>query len=265
MATAGRVTAGRAADRVGIVLDAARQLAVFPVALLVWQALATVVADKTLMPSPTAVFEGLRSMVVRGEIVHDALVTTRRLLLGYGIAAITGGALGILLALNPLARRIMEPGLELLRPIPPLALLPILFALIGVGDGPALAVVFKAALFPVLLNTFGAVNDIERVYREAALTLGARRRDILREVVFPGALPGIFTGLRIGMQFAWMSIVAAELIGAQDGLGHMIMRYKQYLIMDKVIAGMLVIGIAGFTLDRAIEWLRRRVVAWQVR
>ena len=240
-----------------------RHLLVFAALVALWYLVALLVRDDARAPSPLLVASASWPMLTSGELALHLSASLVRVAVGYSLAILVGVPLGMLLALNPLARRVLDPPLEMLRPIPPLALLPILMALVGVGDVLTVIVVFKAAVFPILLNSYAAVREVERVYQEAALTLGAPPRQVLRRVVLPAALPGIFTGLRLGLQFAWMSIVAAELIGASSGMGFLIVWYKQFLLMNQVVVGMVVIGLVGFALDRALVWARRRVLVWQ--
>lgn len=240
-----------------------RHLFVFACLIGLWQVLAIVVRDDARAPSPALVAVSFWPMLASGELMGNLAASIVRVAVGYGLAVLLGIPLGVLLALNGLARRVLDPPLEMLRPVPPLALLPILMLLVGVGDALAVLVVLKAAVFPILLNSYAAVREVDRVYRETALTLGAPPRHVLRRVVLPASLPGIFTGLRLGLQFAWMSIVAAEMIGASSGMGYLIVWYKQFLLMNQVVVGMFVIGLAGFALDRALVWVRRRALVWQ--
>ena len=121
-------------------------------------------------------------------------------------------------------------------------------------------IVFNAAFFPVLLNTYGGVRDVDTVYVHAAQTLGAPRRAVIARVVVPAALPQMIVGLRLGAQFGWMSIVAAELIGANSGLGFLIMWYQTFLNVERVAVGLVTIGVLGFVFDRAIVSISKRVV-----
>lgn len=240
-----------------------RHVIVALAAMLVWYLVALLVGDESRVPSPMSVIAAGGPMLASGELASNVLASVRRMLVGYLAAVVIGVPLGMAMALSRTLRAVVEPPLEALRPIPPLALLPILLVVVGVGDVLTTVIVLKAALFPILLNTYTGVSEVDRVHLEAARTLGVPRAQVLRRVVIPAAMPQIFTGFRLGAQFAWMSIVAAELIGAQSGLGYLIVWYKQFLLMDQVVVAMIVIGLVGFVFDRLVVFANRRVVSWQ--
>lgn len=240
-----------------------RHVIVMLAAGLLWHLLATLIGDESRLPSPLSVGSELAPMVTSGQLTDNALASLRRMMIGYLAAAALAVPLGTAMALSRVVRAVVEPPLEALRPVPPLALLPILLVLVGVGDVLATVIVMKAAFFPILLNSYLGASEVDRVYLEAAKTLGVPRSQIVRRVIIPAAMPQIFTGFRLGAQFAWMSIVAAELIGAHSGLGYLIVWYKQFLLMDRVVVVMIVIGIIGFVFDRLVVRASRRLVSWQ--
>ena len=125
-------------------------------------------------------------------------------------------------------------------------------------------IIFLACFFPIVLNTIAGIRNIDRILVAATVTLGAGPRHILLDVVVPGALPAIVTGLRIGLGIGWMALVAAELVAARSGLGFMIEDARYLLNSERVIAGMITIGVLGFLMDRGMRWLERRLTPWQV-
>jgi len=232
------------------------------VILLLWQALSLIYHNS--ITSPIYWLSMLMSTIFTRELWGDVFASFRCLFIGYSTALILGISLGTLIALNKYFRRAFLPLFEVLRPIPPLALIPLLMVLIGIGEAARSIIVFKAAFFPIFLNTWSAVNDINKVYKDVALTLGASKVHIIQNVVLKAATPGIIGGMRIAMQFAWMSIIAAELIGSSKGVGFRIIYYQQFLMIKEIVVGMIIIGLLGFVLDRLILVLRKQMVPWEI-
>jgi ABC-type nitrate/sulfonate/bicarbonate transport system permease component len=156
----------------------------------------------------------------------------------------------------------VDPLVEVLRPIPPLAWIPLSILWFGIGDIQNEFIIFLGMFFPILLNTIAGVRNIEPNLIRAARCLGAHELRILRRIVLPAALPQIITGIRIGMGFGWMALVAAELIGANSGLGFLINDARTVLRTDIVIVGMVTIGVVGLAIDQFIRFLGRRLMPW---
>jgi ABC-type nitrate/sulfonate/bicarbonate transport system permease component len=155
-----------------------------------------------------------------------------------------------------------DPLVEVLRPIPPLAWIPLSILWFGIGDIQNQFIIFLGMFFPILLNTIAGVKSVEPNLIRAARCLGASETRILRRIVLPAALPQIMTGIRVGMGFGWMALVAAELIGANSGLGFLINDARTVLRTDYVIVGMITIGLVGLSIDQFIRLLGRRVMPW---
>jgi ABC-type nitrate/sulfonate/bicarbonate transport system permease component len=166
---------------------------------------------------------------------------------------------------SPTLRHIVEPVAELIRPIPPLAWIPISILWLGIGTSSAAFIIFLGAFFPILLTTISGVQSIDPLFIDAARTLNATNRQILLKVLVPGAVPAIFTGLRVGMGIGWMTLVAAEFTGVKQGygLGYMIMTARDLQRPDAIVAGMLVIGMIGSGTDRVFHFLRQRFIPWR--
>lgn len=250
-------------------LEAFRRPAVRRVVLaccfvLLWEFAARALQQPAKLPSPSLVVGAAVPLIESGELLNNALVSLRRVFLGFGLALAVGLPTGLLTGSSRKLGRILYPPLEILRPVPALAMLPIFLAIFGIGEELAVSVVFFAAFFPIVLNTQTGVREVQRIYEEAARTLGALDRQVVREVTLPAALPTIFTGVRLGLQFGWMSIIGAEFIGATSGLGFMILFYEKFLFTDKVIVGMASIGVLGFLLDRVVLLARRLLLPWGV-
>ena len=231
--------------------------------IVAWQVAANLIDRPAKLASPLQVAQAFWPMLQSGEILGHAAASVRRVALGLGLAVVLAVPVGVGLGVAPRLRQWLDPIIEMLRPIPALAILPVLLLLFGVGEALNVGIVFYAAVFPILLSTVAGVMEVERAHREAALTLGATHGKIIRAVVVPSALPTLFTGLRLGLQFSWMSIVGAELIGATSGLGFMILYYGKFLQMDRILVGMMVIGVLGFALDRVLLIAERHVLKWK--
>ena len=194
---------------------------------------------------------------------RDIAASTVRVLLAFALATGLGVPLGILLGWNRTARETLFPLVEVLRPIPPLAWVP-LAVLALPGQEPAMIfVTWIAAFFATVLNTMLGVASIDETYLRAAACLGARKGDVLRHVVVPGALPYVFTGLQIAMGTAWFSLVAGEMIAGQAGLGYLTLNAYQQLQTPTIVIAMATLGVLGFASSFAVRRLGRTLSAWQ--
>jgi ABC-type nitrate/sulfonate/bicarbonate transport system permease component len=222
------------------------------------------------LPSPAQVLAGLADLarvgMPPGRQLHlhvwHSLV---RVGTGYGAALLAGVPLGLVMGWSAAVRGVVDPLVEILRPIPPLAWIPLSILWFGIGLKSAAFIIFLGAFFPILLNTVDGVRSIDRVHIEAARTLNAGRGFIFRSVLVPGAFPAIMTGMRIAVGIAWMTLVAAEFTGVREGygLGYMIMTARDIQRPDEIIAGMVVIGLIGLGIDAGLQALERRLIRWR--
>jgi ABC-type nitrate/sulfonate/bicarbonate transport system permease component len=236
--------------------------------LLAWQVVSAVALPATapymviLMPPPLAVAETFLSMVGSGELLPHILGSLRRVLGAFAVAALAGVALGTAMGWWKRFGELVDPLVEFFRPIPPMAWIPLGILWFGIGDTQNTFIIFLGAFFPIVLNTVAAVRGVDRALVWGALTLGGTPRQVLREIVLPGALPLILTGLRIGLGVGWMALVAAELVAAQSGLGFLIEDARNLLFTERVLLGMILIGILGYLMDRVMRLLSRRITPW---
>jgi ABC-type nitrate/sulfonate/bicarbonate transport system permease component len=172
--------------------------------------------------------------------------------------------LGFFMGLYRPFEDLMDGVLNVVRPIPPLAWIPLAILWFGIGEKSVVFITLLAAFFAMLLNTIVGVRSVEVSLVRAALTLGASRRILMLRVILPATIPFLFTGFRVALGVSWMSIVAAELIAASSGLGFLITYYRDLLRSDIVVVGMLSIGIVGFLMDRGVLWLERKLLPWRV-
>jgi NitT/TauT family transport system permease protein len=198
-----------------------------------------------------------------GELVGNSLVSLWRVLVGFTIAAVSGILLGIAIGWWDRVRDLLEPVFEILRPIPPLAWIPLSMLWFGLGFQPAVFLIWLGAFFPILLNSILGMESVSRKLVEVARTLGANSWQVLAKVAVPSATPSIMAGLRIGIGIGWMCLVAAELTGSNSGLGYMIMYYYSTMEAPKTVAGMLMIGVIGYVMFIGLKKLEDRLLFWR--
>jgi ABC-type nitrate/sulfonate/bicarbonate transport system permease component len=249
----------------------ARRMIPLLLVVVVWQILSSAgVIPSFKLPSPLQVLRGLQDLVTLGmppghqlhwHIYHSLL----RVFWGYLAALVVAIPLGIAMGWSRSLSAALEPIMEMLRPIPPLAWIPIAILWFGIGNRSAAFIIFLGAFFPILLNTVSGVRTIDPLLIEAARTLNATRRFIFLKVLLPGAFPSIFTGLRIGLGIGWMTLVAAEFTGVRQGygLGYMIMTARDIQRPDQIVAGMAVIGAIGLCIDVGLNFLERVLLNWR--
>lgn len=239
------------------------------VAVGLWQLLASAgVLGRT--PSPASAMKGLYQLAVTGfppgyRIFGHIGASLGRVLAGFALALVLAVPLGVLMGWSRRLETVMDPLVEAVRPVPPLAWLPLAILWFGIGMLSASFLIFLGAFFPILLSTVSGVKSVDRHLVEAARTLGAGSRTILAKVLVPGSLPSIITGLRVGMGIGWMTLIAAELTGVKSGygLGYMIMTARDVARYDFVVAGIMVIGLIGFLMDLVIRTLEKRLLRWR--
>ena len=185
-----------------------------------------------------------------------------RVLLALGAAIMVGVPLGIWMGLNKWARAILDPIVELLRPIPPLAYLPLLVIWFGIGESTKVLLIFLSILAPVIISSAHGVLSHQINRERAALSLGANRVQLLRYVILPTALPHILTGIRIGLGVGWSTLVASELVAADRGIGFMVQSAAQFLITDTVVLGIIVIAFVAVSFELFLRWLQKEISPW---
>jgi NitT/TauT family transport system permease protein len=199
------------------------------------------------------------------ELYEHAWVSILRVYAAFLCAVLIGGPIGILLGWSRLLRNVLFPVVEMLRPIPPLAWVPLAVLTLPGTELPVIFVTMLAALFATLLNAYLGVRSIDEVYFRAAACLGYGRWQVLRRVVVPGALPTIFTGLEIAMGVAWFSLVGGELIAGKSGLGYLIFDGYTQIALPNIVIGMIVLGALGYVSSMMIRFVGGRLTMWQSR
>jgi NitT/TauT family transport system permease protein/taurine transport system permease protein len=216
-----------------------------------------------LMPAPSTIAVTAAGMIVSGELFYHLMASLKREAVAF-LLATSAIPLGIAMGWWRLVYNQVNPIMEILRPIPPLAWIPLSILWFGIGDEQNEFIIFLGIFFPILVNTVVAVKNIDPILIRAARSLGASERKLLIRIVFIGALPQIITGVRIGLGVGWMALVAAELVGANSGLGFIINDARSMLRTDTIIVGMLAIGVVGLLIDSTILALSRRLLPWSL-
>lgn len=220
-----------------------------------------------VFPSPIAVEKGMAQLFHKHVLWADIVDSLRRVAIGYGAAACIGIPLGLCLGWFPSVHQVLNPILQLLRPISPIAWIPIAIVFFGIGDPAAIFLVFLGAVFPIAVACAAGVGSVPEVYRRAGRNFGLSNSELMRKIVFPSALPQILVGLRIALGIAWLVVVAGEMIAVDSGLGYLVIDSrnsgKRY---DLVVGAMLIIGIIGLLLDLAFRRLEKiKGVRWGFR
>jgi NitT/TauT family transport system permease protein len=220
-----------------------------------------------IFPTPQQVLDGAVGLVRSGQLLRYAVDSLLRVAMGFGLAVLVGMGLGMMMGLYPAVAQGLGPVVQFLRPISPLAWVPIAILFFGVGDGAAVSLIFLAACLPLALHTTGAVAVVPSIYLNAGRNFGLSPPQLFFRVLLPAALPQLLVGLRVSLWAAWQVVVAAEMIAVDSGLGYMIVDArnagKRY---DLVVAGMLLIGSIGLLLDMGIRRMESlRQVRWGFR
>lgn len=214
-----------------------------------------------MIPPPAVVLLYTAESLRAGDLSRHVLASVVRVLAGFTVAAAAAIPLALLLAVLSGAARALAGVLEWLRPIPPIAWIPLAVLWFGIGNPAAVFIVAVAAFYPIFTSVYVGVADLPPIYRQVASNFGANRRLLLTDVLVPAVLPGLLVGVRVAVGIAWASVVAAEMIGAQSGLGYSIQQGRLTLDYERVVSGMMIIGMIGYGSNAALLFLARAVRA----
>lgn len=233
-------------------------------AVLLWECAVRVRwINGQILPSPWHVLLTIVDLIKEGYLFSDIIASIVRVMVGFTIAAVVAIPLGIIAGWDRRCAVYITPGIELLRPIPPIAWIPMAILWFGIHNPSSYFITGIASFFPIFLSAYTGARAVERVHIHAASCLGARGKDILSTVIFPSALPYVISGMRIGLGVAWMSVIAAELIAAQSGLGYMIQLNRMLLDTKKVFAGMVIIGCIGSAMNKGMMLIYCKLIPWK--
>ncbi|MDA8212352.1 MAG: ABC transporter permease [Clostridia bacterium] len=236
-----------------------------PIALIIiWEMLVRVhLLDSRFFPAPSAVAVSFYHMVASGTLFSDLWVSMIRIMGGFLLGAVPGLLIGLTMGLFPLVRAALEPMVAATYPIPKLALMPLIMLIFGLGELEKMVVIALGAFFLVLINTVAGVVNLDKIYLDVAKNYGATRKDYYLTVALPGALPMIFTGMKLAMGMALLLIVAAEMMGATAGIGYRI--WESYAIFDipEMFVSFVVMSILGFLFTIGLDEIEQWVVPWK--
>ena len=196
-------------------------------------------------------------------LLEHVWISVYRVLTGVVLGALVGIPLGFAMGLSTVARGLFDPIVEFMRPIPPLALIPLIILWLGIDESAKVSLLFLASLFIMIIAARSGVSSVRISKVHAAYSLGASKAQVLRHVILPNALPEIFTGLRTAMGVCWGTVVAAELVAADRGVGSMIMIAKNFLQTDTVVIGIIIIGLIGYAIEIVMRLLERWLIPWK--
>ncbi len=233
--------------------------------IVIWQIYSSKgLINVSVLPSPSIIFSTILDLIKSGDLFRDLGISLLRVIKGYAFGCILGITLGTLLGLSKKLDKALVILIGVLRPIPVIAWVPVLILWLGIGETSKVIVICIGTFWPVLLNTIHGIKSVNKKYLEVGNILEKRRLIILTKIIFPSALPEIFTGLRIGIGSAWMSVVGAELIAASSGIGYLISYARELSQPDVMLVGVFSIGIIGLLIDTLIKIVERRVLKWNV-
>lgn len=217
------------------------------------------------LPGPQEVGAKALELLANGQLFKDAAASLQRVLLGFAIGTLLAIPVGFLMGWYTVARGLLEPYVQFFRTIPPLAMIPLAIVFLGIGEVPKVFVITLAAFLVSVISTYQGVVNVDRVLINAARVLGARDAAVFRRVVIPASTPFILVGMRTGLGAAWSTLVAAELIAAQEGLGHRMQQAQVYYDLATIFVALVTIGLMGLLMDRLLLWLDGRLTTWQER
>ncbi|MDR3530335.1 MAG: ABC transporter permease [Rhodopila sp.] len=245
-------------------METKRVLSLLPLLALLaaWQVASWAqVYPPVLLPSPGRV--AMAFVVDYHDVLVNALASVTRVIVGVSIAFVVAVPAGMLIGRYRVLDMLADWSIQIFRSVPPIALIPMALLFFGIGDKPAIVLIFLAAVWPLLINTIFGVRGIERTLIKVARVARASEWLIFRDIILPAAMPAVFTGLRLGIGGGWLTVVTAEMIAVKSGLGYMILNAQLTFRSELIVAGIVVIGAIGLLADQGIRALRAYVCRWQ--
>ena len=216
-----------------------------------------------ILPAPSSVMGAFADLVMSGALGRHMLVSLGRVAAGLAIGIAIGGTLALAAGLSRRGETLIDSTVQMLRTIPVLGLVPLFILWFGIGEAPKIAMVTLGTLFPIYINLFAGIRGVDPKLVEAGSIFGLKGWALIRQVILPGALPSALVGLRYALGVAWLSIIVAEQINADKGLGYLIMDAREYMRTDIIVVCLLVYALLGLGVDAVIRALERRLLAWR--
>jgi len=218
--------------------------------------------NPVIMPTLQKIGKTFKTLFLKGTLIKHCGISMGRVLKGYGISVALGVTLGILIGLSHHLERITQLLVQIIKPIPPIAWIPLVILWFGIGESGKVFLIFLGGFFTILVNVIDGIKQTDERLVEVSKVMEIPLWKHIFKLVLPGALPNIFTGLRVGLTSCWMCVVAAELVSSTTGLGYMIMDARQYGQTDVVITGMITIGLIGKIMDSLLHLIESKIVVW---
>ncbi|MFD8334831.1 ABC transporter permease [Streptomyces solisilvae] len=232
-------------------------------ALVIWQVTArTGVLSPSVLPAPEVVVRAGSDLAATGELQRHILASLRRIAQGFGLGAVTGLVLGFLVGMSKIADILLDRTLQMVRTIPHLALVPLMIAWFGIGEEPKILLVALGTFFPIYLNTVTGIRGVDPKLIQLGRSYGLGRWALVREIAVPGAMPTILAGIRYSLGVAWITLVIAETISADDGIGYLAQDARQMLRTDQIVLAIVLYACAGLLADLLTRLIERRVLRW---
>lgn len=231
--------------------------------LLGWQwASSTGLVSASILPPPSKVLETARTLWSEGELQTHLMVSVRRIVIGFTIGAAIGLVLGFAVGLSRIAEGLVDRTLQMLRALPHLALVPLLIAAFGIGELPKVMLVILGVIFPVYLNTVAGIRTVDPKLVQLGRSYGLGRGELIRQVIVPGAMPMILTGIRYALGVAWLTLVIAETIATSEGIGFLAQNGRDLLRNDRIVLAIVLYALAGLLADQLVRLVEARVLRW---
>ena len=232
--------------------------------LVLWQIVSkSGLVNEFTLPAPTTVLSTAWELITSGLLWPEVSASLYRIVMGYAIGCVLGIAIGIVLGFSKLGEKLGMPVINILYPIPKIAILPLIMLWLGIGEISKITVISLAVFFPMIYNTYTGVTQTNRLLLNVAITFGATKFDLIRKVIFPSALPMIFAAMRISAGVSLLILVSAEMIAAQHGIGAFILKNADLLVISKVLVGVLVLCIIGALFNYILAKLESKFVHWK--
>lgn len=233
------------------------------VLLIIWWVVAELeIFNILLLPSPEKIFETLLKKIGDLSLFYELSISIGRVLKGYFLATFLGISLGILIGLSEHIYRLTELVIHILRPIPPIAWIPLVILWMGIGESSKIFLIFLGGFFVILVNVIDGIRYVDKKLLEVATAVETPKGKYVFQLIIPAALPNIFTGMRVALGSCWSCVVAAELVAASSGIGYMISNARNFGRMDIVIIGMISIRITGKAMDAILKYIEQKVLMW---
>lgn len=234
------------------------------VILLNWQALSNAgILTEDVLASPLQIIATATDLVADGTLQSATATSIGRVVAGFLLGATVGLVLAVVAGLSRIGEDAVDPPMQMLRTLPHFGLIPLFIVWMGIGEMPKIALIAMGVAFPLYLNTFAGIRSVDRKFLEAAHALNLTRRQRLRHVIVPGALPQTLVGLRQSLGVAWLSLIVAETVSADAGLGYMVNDAREFLKTDVIVVGLAVYSLLGLLTDTIVRLIERKALAWR--